>query len=273
MSPSSNVLGTDVEQVLSSSLQSHGDVVYVIDPTPSIVESLVAFATEAESVPEIRVLAAKEALKEVMDDFLIASNAADLVEASTLDLRVTDARAENTLLVTDASVTAVVTVGDAVAGLVTDDEGFVQSAGDFYRRRFDDSEPFRLRTPAISRVRTSMAEELGAAVREDFDSVLDSMRTAAGDSDGLDEVMVSLLVAARNEVLLYDVSKWGEDVGVASKATFSRTKSELEDLGLIATEKVPIDVGRPRLRLKLDDERLVEASTDELADLARAEVR
>jgi len=80
---------------------------------------------------------------------------------------------------------------------------------------------------------------------------------------------VSLLVAAKNEVLLYDISKWGEDVGIASKATFSRTKTKLEDNGLIATEKVPIDVGRPRLRLQLGDDRLREASADELAAVSQ----
>ena len=80
--------------------------------------------------------------------------------------------------------------------------------------------------------------------------------------------MIALLVAARNEVLLYDISKWGEDVGIASKATFSRTKSRLEDAGVITTEKVPIDVGRPRLRLQLGDQQLRDAAADDLAAAA-----
>lgn len=99
--------------------------------------------------------------------------------------------------------------------------------------------------------------------------MLGSLSSARGDGDGLDEVTISLLVAARNEVLLYDISKWGEDVGIASKATFSRTKTKLEELGLIDTEKVPIDVGRPRLRLKLGADELVAAGADELADEAQ----
>ena len=79
---------------------------------------------------------------------------------------------------------------------------------------------------------------------------------------------ISLLIAAKNEVLLYDISKWGEDVGIASKATFSRTKSRLEESGVITTEKVPIDVGRPRLRLQLGDGRLREAPADNPAAVA-----
>lgn len=77
--------------------------------------------------------------------------------------------------------------------------------------------------------------------------MLGALDTARGE-DGFDEVVVSLLAAAKHGQLLYDISKLGEDVDVASKATFSRTKTTLEERGLIATEKVPIDVGRPRLR-------------------------
>ena len=79
---------------------------------------------------------------------------------------------------------------------------------------------------------------------------------------------VSLLVAAKNEELLYEISKWGEEVGIASKVTFSRTKTMLEERGLIDTEKVPIEVGRPRLRLLLGGECLREADTDEFVSVA-----
>jgi len=77
-------------------------------------------------------------------------------------------------------------------------------------------------------------------------------------------------VAARNGDLLYDISRWGEDVGIASKATFSRTKTRMEESGVIATEKVPIDVGRPRLRLRLGDERLDVDDDREFARVARS---
>jgi len=40
-------------------------------------------------------------------------------------------------------------------------------------------------------------------------------------------------------------------------------------MGLLDTEKVPIDVGRPRLRLMLGDERLQDANTDQLASVAQ----
>jgi predicted transcriptional regulator len=267
----SNMLGDGVEDILQTVLAESTDEVLVVDPTADVVEALVSVATSQEDgVPSVRLVADESLLKDVMDDFIVASNAADLVDAGSLSMRTTTLRAENTLLVTDESVVALVTAGDTVAGLVTDDESFVTQARGTYRTRWEEAAEYKLRTPAISRVRASLGDEIGGTVRDDFDSVLSSLQTARGDGDGLDEVTISLLVAAKNDVLLYDISKWGEDVGIASKATFSRTKTKLEDLGLIDTEKVPIDVGRPRLRLKLGDDRLRNADPDQLAGVAQS---
>jgi len=185
-------------------------------------------------------------------------------------MRLLSAVPNHSVAVTDESVYALVSVGDTVGGLGTEDAEFVEDAADYYESTWENAETYSLRTPAISRVRSTLESEIGEAAAADFDSVLGSLATARGDGDGLDEVTISLLVAARNNELLYDISKWGEDVGLASKATFSRTKTKLEDMGLIDTEKVPIDVGRPRLRLMLGDERLNDADSDELATVAQS---
>lgn len=65
----------------------------------------------------------------------------------------------------------------------------------------------------------------------------------------IDEVETALRSGARAQVLFSNISKWGEETNIGSKATFSRSKTELENEGEIETEKVPIDVGRPKLRL------------------------
>ena len=152
---------------------------------------------------------------------------------------------------------------------MNDEPVYIAGAYEQYAGALDRAEAFSLRTPGLSRVRETLAERIGESAAADFDAVLTSMESARGDGDGLDEVTISLLVAAKNDELLYDISKWGEDVGIASKATFSRTKSELEDAGLITTEKVPIDVGRPRLRLKLGED-VGDASAGELAAMAQS---
>jgi hypothetical protein len=265
----SNLLDENEEDILETVLEAVDDELIVVNPSVTTLEELIDVATVAESVPEIRLLGDESVLKSVMGDFLVASNAADLIADDRLALRTLADGSENSLLVTPDLVVALIDVGDAMAGLTSTDEAFVEAAYDAYSTRWDDAEEFRLRTPPLSAVKTTLSEEIGDGVETDFTSVLDSLQTARGDGEGLDEVTISLLVAAKNEVLLYDISKWGEDVGIASKATFSRTKTRLEDMGLIDTEKVPIDVGRPRLRLKFGDDRLREADADQLASVAQ----
>ena len=254
--------------VLDGALDAAEDELYVVNPDADVLEELLG-TLATDDGPTVELLAAESVLKETARDFKLASAAADLRDAGRLELRVHEGT-DNTLLVTESSVVAVVSAGGRAAGIVADDEGFVADAYEEYAAAFAESEPFELRTPGTTEVRETLAEGLGDATADDFDGVLASLETARGDSDDLDEVTVSLLVAAKNEELLYDISKWGEDVGIASKATFSRTKSELEEAGLLDTEKVPIDVGRPRLRLKLADDRLRDASTGELASVAQS---
>ena len=265
----SNLLDVETEDILRDVFDEGSDELLVINPAADTIEELVDVATEYDGdLPSIRMLADERTLKDVMDDFIVASNAADLIDAETLTLRTDEALPENSLLVSDERVVSLVAAGDSVAGLMTEDDDFVETVIDAYDEAWEAADQFKLRTPPLSRVRTTLQDEISPDAEQDFESVLASLDTARGDGDGLDEVTISLLVAAKNEELLYDISKWGEDVGIASKATFSRTKTKLEETGIIDTEKVPIDVGRPRLRLKLGDDRLREAEADQLAGVA-----
>ncbi|MFC6794047.1 transcriptional regulator TbsP [Halobaculum halobium] len=264
-----NVFERSMGDVLRTLFDRSAGELVIVDPNAAVIESLVDAGSDYdEGLPTLNVLADNRMLKDVMDDFLVAGDAADLVDAGSMTLRELDGDADNTLVVGEDELYAIVSAGEHVAALAADDESFAGDAYETYRDQWADADEFNLRTPALSHVRETLDDDIGDPVRADFDAVLASLETARGDGDGLDEVTISLLVAAKNDVLLYDISKWGEDVGIASKATFSRTKTHLEDLGLIDTEKVPIDVGRPRLRLKLGDDRLRDASSDELASVA-----
>jgi len=267
---STTLLQDDIGSMLSSVFEEAEAPIYVVNPSQETISSLMTTLDRQDAEVEVRMLADERTLKDVMDDFLVASTAADLVEGGTLSMRLLETVPNHSVAVTADGVYALVTIGDVVGGLGTDDDAFVDDAEAYYESTWESAEEYSLRTPAISRVRSTLESEIGPETAEDFDSVLGSLATARGDGDGLDEVTISLLVAARNNELLYDISKWGEDVGLASKATFSRTKTKLEDMGLIDTEKVPIDVGRPRLRLMLGDERLEDADGDELATVAQS---
>jgi len=263
----SNTRTADRHELLTTTLAEATEPCWIVDPTAETIEAVIDAASDVDTPPQIRLLADEDTLKTTFEDCLIASRTADLVVDADLAVRTLGDDTANSLVITERAVTAVVAAGQQVAGLRTDDPEFVETTREEIADRWADAEPFRLRTPAISEIRSTLSDDIGGAVREDFDTLLGSLETA-GDDAVLDEVTIALLIAAKNEVLLYDISKWGEDVGIASKATFSRTKSRLEDANLITTEKVPIDVGRPRLRLQLGDDRLRTAQTVDLADVA-----
>jgi hypothetical protein len=264
MGEGSNLHGRSFEEVLEAIFESTEELL-LVDPTATAVRALTAVTTAADDPPTVRLLAASGLLKTVLDDFVVASNAADHVADGGISVRTDEVEGANALAVTEEAVWALVAVDDHVAALGTDDAEFVATAGSAHEARWDEATSFDLRTPPLSRVRSTLAEEIGEDVRADFDAALDALSEARDTDAEFDEVTLSILVAAHNDVLLYDISKWGEDVGIASKATFSRTKTALEDAGLIRTEKVPIDVGRPRLRLKLDEGRFESATPSDLA--------
>jgi len=265
----SNLLDGRLNEILETILSRRSGDVYVVHPTRETIEELVHVAVDYEGdLPTINLLADDRSLREVMDDFLVASNAADLVHSGVLELRSSDDSAGQSLVLTEDTVVALVSAGTRTGGLRTDDDAFVTKAREAYAAEWEAAETYRLRTPPISRVRDTLTSDMGPEAEEDFSEVLASLETARGDGDGLDEVTISLLVAAKNEELFYDISRWGEDVGVASKATFSRMKNQLEDSGLIGTEKVPVDVGRPRQRLTIRDDRLKQADSTQLASVA-----
>ena len=235
------------------------------DSTRALVEIL----AESDEPPKVRLLAGEDVLKWLRDDFVLASTAAELLEADSLEVRAATDRLDGALVMSEEMVVSLLTPdAEHSAAFVTDDEEFVAAVHERWNSRWEDGEEFDLRTPAYTRVLDSLGEEFGSEMEADFRTVLESAESM-DDVGELGEVRLSLLVAAKHEQLLYDISHWGEDVGVASKATFSRSKTQLEDQGLLDTEKVPIDVGRPRLRLVLGEERLREADAEELASVAR----
>jgi hypothetical protein len=243
------------------------------EPTVALIEVL----ADLDGPPTVRLLARESVLKWLRRDFHPASTAADLAVEGTLSLRTTEDRFENGLVVGEETVVSVVTTDERIAGLGTDDAEFVQAMRERCADAWEAADSFNLRTPARSRVYETLADEIGPEVAGDFQAMVDAVETTrsggygSSDEDTLDEVALALLAAANQGIQLYEISRWGEDAGLASKATFSRTKTRLEEHGVLATEKVPIDVGRPRLRLVLgDDERLQDADSEDLAGTAQS---
>ena len=246
------LLGTAVTEILEAVLDDGPELLFVVNPSATAFEQLTEAAVAIEGdLPPMRVLADEDVLKDVMAHFPVASRAADLLADGTLSLRTVSGDVHCSTITTEKRTVALVEVDDLIGGLSTNDAEFVEVTVGAVESDWEAADPFTVRTPPISEVRETLESAIGANAREDFQAMVDVLDTVGAEENDVDEVVVSLLVAAKNGVLLYDISKWGEDVGIASKATFSRTKTTLEDVGLVDTEKVPIDVGRPRLRLRL----------------------
>jgi len=263
------------EGVLQEGLEAAESPLWLVNPTWDDITQLVSLFREPRPpLPPstVRLFAEREPLRRLTDDFLLAAVAAELVDDGTLELRTLEAQSRQSLLLTENSVVSLVACRDGVAGLTTTRDGFVRAAYEEYTARWEDTEPFSLRTPPLSETRATLEAELGPAVLEDFDRVLELLDAEHAADRTLDEVTIVLLVAANNGELLYDISRWGEEICLASKATFSRTKTELEEAGLIDTEKVPIEVGRPRLRLVPGDSSVDGGGIEALTRHARAKL-
>lgn len=249
---SSYIAPSSIDLYQTTLSETAGGVI-AVNPSGEQIEALVTVVDQLQEPPTVRILAQKSVAKWLRDDFVLASTAADAIAAGNLSLRTTSSLLGNTLLMTEETVVAVVSTDEHVAGLVTDDEEFVASAREKWADEWDSAAEFSLRTPPRSAVQESLVTEIGEETDADFRAMLNSVDNTRG-KEALGVVEMCLLAAAKNEIQLYDISTWGEDAGVASRATFSRMKTQFEEKGVTTTEKVPIDVGRPRLRLLLADE-------------------
>ncbi|MEZ3118061.1 DUF5821 family protein [Halobaculum sp. MBLA0147] len=254
-------------ELLTELLAELHDDALLVDPSASVLAALGEVETDTFP-PTLDVLARESVLKTVRDDFLVASNLADHIAADRLTLRVFTGTPETTILATPEIVYAIVGgEGLQPVALSEDDASVTADVCATYREQFGEAESFNLRTPGRLRALERLGADVGTGVREDLETILGTLAEVSDET--IDEVTLALLVAARNEAQLYTIGHWGEDVGLASRATFSRMKTDLEDAGLITTEKVPTDVGRPRLRLLLADDELVSADLDTFADVAQ----
>jgi len=267
---SATLTGIDGDSMIRRSIEASGGDLSVLQVSPEVLSRYVRVVNqERDNVEEVRVLASETVLKEVMDDFLVSSAASDLIQEGYLELLSTEDESRRSLAITGSEIMCFVDLGGGIGAVSTDDREMVEDAKNAFESMWEGGDEFTIRTPPASEVMRTLREDIGEQTQKDFAGILDALEKAKGGGNGLNEITVALLAAARNEVLLYDISKWGEDSGVASKATFSRKKTEMEDNGLIDTENVPIDIGRPRLRLKFADESLQDASLEEVAEVAK----
>jgi hypothetical protein len=227
----------------------------LIDPSVAMLSALAAHTlADPSALPETRVSARRPVLKTVRGRLSPATALAEGIVDGSLAVRVLGEPMPTTVLATPSQVHALVDIGEGIAALATDAAPFVDDAWAAYDKQFTNGEQFDLRRPSRSELIGRLADRVSEAAAAEFKTAVDG----ADRIVGLDAaISLALVVAARNEQLLYDLGRWSEGVSLASKATVSRQKGRLVDAGLLETEKQPIDIGRPRLRLTVAADALV----------------
>lgn len=239
---------------------------YLINPSASLFTTLVDWGVKnPESFTPLSVIGDEATFKQALSTFPVASRTAELLESELIKIRTHPEPPKSSIAIDGDRLVALIDAGERFGALSTDECSFVDELHETCIDSFDHADQLSLRTPALSRVESTLEERFGADRRQEFFRLVN----AAPFEGPVDEVIISLLVAAKHGDLLYEISNWGEDIGLASKATFSRKKSILENANLIGTESEPIDVGRPRLRLHLADISNQNLSAKSLIEITR----
>jgi len=151
---------------------------------------------------------------------------------------------------TDSKTIVGVTFAGSLRLVPVTDEESIRELGSDFKSIYTDGNDVSTDVPPWDELLTQLEEIVGRETRGEYRRLVSAATLSTRDS--IDEVAVALIAAARAGALNYEISSWGEEMNVGSKATFSRRKKELEEQGLIVTERVPVDVGRPRQRLLID---------------------
>ena len=246
-----SIFNRDLDSTLQTLFSENIGQIFLIGPSKRLITSITNLLFTSIDPPSIRILSDGAIIKETTNDFITASYLSELSSTGLLELRTAETLPTNELLLTSNSLITIINAGNSTLTLTTPAQPITEDVYTFYNNLWSQSIPFHIATPPFSLVLDSLQSQFGTTLQSDFSTALFSLQKLPSTYDFMDEVALSLLIAARNQILLYDLSRWGEDIGIASSATFSRTKQLLEQLNLITTETVPVNVGRPRLRLRL----------------------
>ncbi|HZD43033.1 MAG TPA: DUF5821 family protein, partial [Methanomicrobiales archaeon] len=191
MSSEATIVDQEFTETIHSFLED-ADTVLIVNPAPEVFRTVIQTATEFDDdLPELRVLATPDVLKATVEDFILASQAADLIEDGTLSLRTTIDTARSSLLIGDEQIMTVVTLDTALTGLHSTDDDFVETVRTAFMDEWDAGDEFTLRTPPLSRVRETLRDDFGEDVEDDFISMLESVETVPGEDDELNEVVIA----------------------------------------------------------------------------------
>lgn len=224
----------------------------------------------------IRILTTEQQLGQLRRDFITATKISDIESCGSVEMRtvVNESTAMQPLVITDSRATVVLLSGmESVPTLETSTDSVLNRIHEPVETLWASARGADIRTPAYSRILETVGKDFGESFETDVQTMLSTPLGSRAISDGLDEVHVFLLLAARHREQYRELTRWAERIRMGSPARVSSRKKELENAGAITTEKIEREsVGRPRQRLVLADDRLQDASLETLVTAAQAVV-
>lgn len=190
--------------------------------------------------------------RQVRLNFPLNSRIVELIEQNILDIYSTDTTPLSNIVVDGSTSYYLIRLGEMEQFAKSTDEELSTTIVEEVSRIIDSAERVKPDILAWSELLNQLEETVDSETRREFERLIEAARIE--NVGALDHISVAIVAAAQSGALLNDLGTWAEDVGLASKATFSRRKQNLEEGGIIYTEKVPIEIGRPKLRLMLSDE-------------------
>lgn len=184
--------------------------------------------------------------RDAFNHFSVASKAVECIENDMLSVFASDNQGGSSIVKTNEIVN--IMYGTHIHSKIDD----IDSFRNIVSNEISDVEKYTIRTPSLMALMDCIDSTFGDEFVIRFNKLLDEAKMCSDTID--DGVILMLLTGAYENVLLYEVGRCGEDVHLASQATFSRYKKKLEAIDIITTQKVPRDIGRPRQRLLLTDE-------------------
>lgn len=226
------------------------DVKLVISDTELIIDVVGQVSSNEDT--NFEVIIPESEARQVRLNFPLNSKVAELIKQNRLCLYSTDTRPLSNIVLDVSDLYNLVRVGEIEQFAKSTDKELSTKIGEEFTRIRTTAEPVEMEILAWSDLLTQLEETVGAETRREFERLIEAARIE--NLGALDDISVAIIAAAQSGALLNDLGNWAEEVHLASKATFSRQKQNLEEEEIIYTEKVPIEVGRPKLRLLLSDE-------------------
>lgn len=184
-------------------------------------------------------------------NFPLNSKIAELAKQNRLSLYSTDVKSLSNIMLDDSNLYGLARLGEIEQFAKSTDKDLSTKIHKEFTQIKSTGELIETDILAWSDLLTQLGETVGAETRREFERLIEAARI--DDLGALDDISVAIIAAAQSGALLSDLGNWAEEVHLASKATFSRRKQSLEEEEIICTEKVPVEIGRPKQRLLLSD--------------------